>query len=343
MMAAGEARRRRSATGEPCVIVGRDGRPRWSEVWDGNPYILKRPVPRCNRIISGGGVRPYIVEKHSDCWTWKPYKARPAEMFFTPAEIAFAEPYRGHVMVEPNTKDIGHTNKTWIWARWQAVVDNFPVGTFLQCGAPGTRYLDRVKTVATPSFRHALAVLSVCRGFVGTEGGLMHGAAAVDVPAVILWSEFISPDITGYLRHLNIRHAGKACGMRVDCSGCKAAMAAITVEEVTNAVYTGGHGRDSASSRQIHGRGLGVGALWEATEGSRLVLPPPPSLFAVGQAVYLAGSGGPLARADPFLVERVDPGPPARYTLSSICGGHHTEVPGCMLDAYPAPGSKGSK
>jgi len=60
----------------------------------------------------------------------------------------------------------------------------------------------------------------------------MHGAAAVGTPAVILWSEFISPDITGYSNMRNIRHAGKACGNRFNCAGCRKAMDAITVSEV---------------------------------------------------------------------------------------------------------------
>jgi ADP-heptose:LPS heptosyltransferase len=113
-----------------------------------------------------------------------------------------------------------------------------PGTAFLQClpthgnsrPLPG----DNVLHVLTPTFRHAMAALSVCRAFVGTEGGLMHAAAAVNVPGVILWSEFISPDITGYTMHRNLRHAGVACGSRLNCSGCRASMAAITVGEVAD-------------------------------------------------------------------------------------------------------------
>lgn len=235
LMAAGEARRLRKLNGLPSIIVsGRDGRPRWCDLWDGIPYILKRAAGRnCNRIISGGGVRPYIAAKGPDRWTWKPYTPTPAEIVFTDAERRFAEPYRGMVMVEPNVKAIGHSNKAWLWGRWQEVVGSMPETRFVHCIPHGVQpTLHGTSWVTTPTFRHALAVLSVCRTFVGTEGGLMHGAAAVGTPAVILWSEFISPDITGYPQHRNIRHAGKPCGMRTDCPGCRKSMEAITVDEV---------------------------------------------------------------------------------------------------------------
>ncbi len=102
---------------------------------------------------------------------------------------------------------------------------------FVQCGAGDVR-LPGATQVPTPTFRHAAAVLSVCRAFVGTEGGLMHAAAAVGTPAVILWSEFISPEITGYSSMTNLRHAGKPCGNRFNCPSCRKSMEAITVDEV---------------------------------------------------------------------------------------------------------------
>jgi ADP-heptose:LPS heptosyltransferase len=90
--------------------------------------------------------------------------------------------------------------------------------------------------ITTPTFRYACAVLSVCKAFVGAEGGLMHAAAATKTPAVILWSEFISPAITGYPTMVNLRHAGPPCGMRVDCRTCRVAMNKITVTEVVAAL-----------------------------------------------------------------------------------------------------------
>ena len=227
-------------SGMPVLIVDPRGRIRWHEVFENNPYILRARPPVADgfkRIISGGGVRPYIALKGPTRWAWKPYRPKPAELFFTDAERAFAEPYRGMVMVEPNVKPNSHENKAWIASRWVELVDQLDL-PWVQCVPqlatphPGVKVLK----VLTPTFRLACAVLSVAKAFVGTEGGLHHAAAAVGTPAVILWSEFISPDITGYDSMVNLRHAGVACGNRLNCKGCRASMDAITVDEVVNAL-----------------------------------------------------------------------------------------------------------
>ncbi len=237
LMAAGEAKAARAATGRPVLITDPMGKPQWSEVFEGNPYILRSPHEAGGfvRVVSSSGNRPYIASKTAGRWTWKPYTPIPAEVFFTPGELAAAEPYRGKILIEPNGKAIGHKNKLWHRDRWQEFVRLFP-GQLIQCGPIGTDWLDGVERVQTTTFRLALAVLSVCRAAVLTEGGLMHGAAAVGTPAVVLWSEFIDPSITGYTQHRNIRHAKRTCGMRIHCPSCRKSMDAITVREVAGAL-----------------------------------------------------------------------------------------------------------
>jgi ADP-heptose:LPS heptosyltransferase len=237
-MSIGEARKlHKQSGGQKVVIVGRDGRPIKSDLFEGVPYICQRPRPSdgpFQRLINGPGHRPYIAAKTPERWTWRKYKPTPAEIVFTPEELAFAEPYRDAIMVEPNTKAIGHTNKAWSAIRWQHLDNEMRKLKLrvVQCGPQGARFLNHATPVYTDTFRKACAVLSVCKAFVGTEGGLMHAAAAVSTPAVILWSEFISPNVTGYDAHRNIRHAGSACGRRTDCPSCQASMLAITVDEV---------------------------------------------------------------------------------------------------------------
>lgn len=235
-MAAGEARAIHERTGHNCVIVDRRNRPQWVDLWNGLPYILPRGAPGCVKVVSGSGVRPYIVSKAPLRWKWRAYKPKPAEIRFTIDEQCVGRKHAGFVMIEPNVKAIGHENKAWLWDRWQALVDSMPPWTFVQCGAPNVRRLERVRHVVTEDFRSALAVLSQSRALVTTEGGLMHGAAAVGVRAVVLWSEYIAPEITGYAMHINLRHAGAACGKRLNCSGCRKSMDAITVDEVREAL-----------------------------------------------------------------------------------------------------------
>lgn len=236
LLAAGEARAVHERTGKRVVIVDGRGRPQWVDLWNGLPYILPRAEPGCETVVSGSGYRPYIALKTPGRWRWKPYQPKPAELRFTLEEQLLGVGNAGHVMIEPNVKAIGHLNKAWFWERWQQLVDSFPPDTFIQCGPMGTRYLERVRVLSTSTFREALAVLSQQRALVTTEGGLMHGAAAVGVRSVVLWSEFISPEITGYKMHRNLRHAGNPCGMRLNCPSCRRSMQAITVDEVRAAL-----------------------------------------------------------------------------------------------------------
>lgn len=231
-MATSQVKRMHERSGVPIVVMGLGQRLMWSEVFENNPRILRRPVGHCQVLINGPNARPYIAAKYQERWVWKRWDIAPGELYFSVPETRFAEPYRGAVLIEPHTK-VANGNKAWQWERWQAVVDELPDVRFVQVGPFNTRPLRGVEFVET-RFRLAAAVLSVASAFVGTEGALHHAAAALNVPAVVLWSEFISPDITGYATQRNIRHAGTPCGARVPCVGCKISMGLISVEEVIN-------------------------------------------------------------------------------------------------------------
>lgn len=228
-MATAQAKRLNLQTGRRVLVVGRNGKIQASEVFQNNPRISEFNQRGLVRLHNGPGMRPYIAAKTPERWTWRTWAIEPGEIYLSEEEKAFAAPHAGGILIEPNTKVDG-SNKAWFFDRWQALVDRG--GDFVQVGGPAARRLERVRFVETPSFRHACAVLAVSRAFVGTEGGLHHAAAALGVPAVVLFSEFISPDITGYETHRNIRHAGPACGSRLPCASCRASMDAITVDEV---------------------------------------------------------------------------------------------------------------
>jgi len=229
VMATAQIKRLHAQTGKKILVVGGNGRVQWHEVFLHNPKVTELNQRNVVRLVNGAGVRPYIAAKGPERWTWKTWAIEPGEIYLSDEERAFAAPHAGGILVEPNTK-IDGSNKSWIFDRWQKLVDRG--GDFVQVGSPGARQLRGVRFVQTASFRQACAVLAVSRAFVGTEGGLHHAAAALGVPAVVLFSEFISPEITGYAGHRNLRHAGPACGSRIPCAGCRASMEAITVDEV---------------------------------------------------------------------------------------------------------------
>ena len=227
-MASGQVRRLHAQHGRPVHVVGFNMRPQWSEVFEGNPKIAKVRTGDCVILKNGGGCRPYIQAKTVRRWYFKEWDIAPGEIFLSDAEREFAEPYRGKILIEPTTK-VPNGNKAWIWERWQQVAGNRD--DFIQVGGASATRLDGVDSVVT-TFREAMAVLSVCRAYVGSEGALHHVAAAFDVPAVVLWSEFVHPKFTGYASQRNLRHAEGYCGSRLPCAGCKASMEAIAVDEV---------------------------------------------------------------------------------------------------------------
>lgn len=217
--------------GRPIYVIGRGNRPQWSEIFENNPRITRRPIRNAQTLINGSGLRPYIASKSAQRWEWKHWRIAPGEIYLLKSEKDWASRYSGKILIEPNTK-VADGNKSWIWDRWQKVVDTMGPDAFIQVGGNGAGNVLRGVEFIHTTFRQACAVLSHSRGFVGTEGGLHHAAAALGKPAVVLFSEFIGIDITGYPGHRNIRHAGPACGARAFCPSCKESMNAITVSEV---------------------------------------------------------------------------------------------------------------
>lgn len=233
VMATGEAKRHHARTGHRVCFVHPRGRVEWSEVFDNNPKIARSPNEKdVDTIVQGGGLRPYIRAKAFRHWTWKPYTPTPGEFFFTDEERKFGREFRGAILLEPNVKALGHQNKRWPRERWLELAAALKPQWLIQVGPRGVDVLPGLQHVPTANFRLAASVLQNARAAIMTEGGLMHAAAAVGTRSVVLWSEFIAPEFTGYAMHENIRHAGRACGSRFDCPGCKESMEKITVAEV---------------------------------------------------------------------------------------------------------------
>ncbi|TWI58344.1 glycosyl transferase family 9 (putative heptosyltransferase) [Pseudomonas duriflava] len=236
LMAAGQARMHYQQSGQKVLFVDRDGAPRWSEIWEHNPYILRQAEAGCIQLCNAPKSRPYIRDKNKKTCAWQPFPLVAAEVFFTEEELAFGQAQaQGAIVVEPHTK-VPDSNKAWPWERWEHLVSyGFD---FVQLGPVGTRVLPGVRHVVTSTFREAVAVLAHARAFVGAEGGLHHAAAAVSTPAVVLFSEFISPRITGYPEHINL-YEGKSLygnGARLPCKQCRHSMLAISVEQVAQAI-----------------------------------------------------------------------------------------------------------
>jgi ADP-heptose:LPS heptosyltransferase len=126
-------------------------------------------------------------------------------------------------------------NKQWGLPKYQELAQRLLAATgcrpvqLVPAGfAPLLRDVDAIET---PSFRHALAVLGLAQLYIGPEGGLHHGAAAVGTSAVVIFGGFNTPRSTGYAWHENIV-VGEPCGSIAECWHCKAAMDSISVDRV---------------------------------------------------------------------------------------------------------------
>ena len=95
------------------------------------------------------------------------------------------------------------------------------------------------RRIKTQNFREALLILSQAKMFIGTDGGLHHAAAALGIPAVVIWTGFSSPEHLGYDSHINIHNGEKPCGTYSGiCPHCVKIAKSISVERVLNAVDT---------------------------------------------------------------------------------------------------------
>ena len=257
IMVAGEARRLQARDPRPVAVLDRDGRPRWHDLWDGNPRIAHpRDVVAgldVQSLTNGPGCRPYIDYEwmrrdFAAVFPGRPFttKMRDPRLPWrytrwrcTPGELPLVErgAPRGYIVVEPHIKRGASPNKDWGWARWQALVSRVrvPDHPWVQLGPPGTRLLHGTVHIVTETIGEACTALSAASAAVVPEGGLHHAAAALGVPAVVIFGAMTSPANTGYDGHVNLFDpAGgvSPCGQRVACDHCRAAMAAIRPEIV---------------------------------------------------------------------------------------------------------------
>lgn len=208
---------------------------RWSPIFDGNPRIARmNEAGNFQELAARGanGLRPYHTCKTAARWSYNlDFRPDAGEIYFTEAEQEFGARFPDRLILEPRIKPGASPNKQWGLERWQRLASLFiaagmPVA---QLGTLGTPVLDGAEFIVTPTFRLACAVLARARGAVLPEGGTHHAAAALGVPAVVIFGGFTPVELTGYAMHRNLGASlGEACGNRQPCPHCAAIMAAIT-------------------------------------------------------------------------------------------------------------------
>lgn len=168
-------------------------------------------------------------------WRFTPGLVTPGEMFFSEDETAHAAAHtpRDFVLIEPSTKHQA-PNKQWGHERYSQVARALSAkGCRVAQFAAGGVALAGIEQIRTLDFRRACAVLQRARLYIGPEGGLHHAAAALGVPAVVIFGGFISPAVTGYALHQNIFTGDElGCGRVDPCDHCRRCMDKITVNDI---------------------------------------------------------------------------------------------------------------
>jgi ADP-heptose:LPS heptosyltransferase len=176
-------------------------------------------------------------------WIWNyDFKAIPGELFLTPAEQKRAEIDAGSnfILIEPNVPMWKRSSWNKMWHGYQEVADRLKARELdvVQLVYQGMHTkLRGVRYLTSTNIRQAMAYLARARLFIGPEGGLHHAAAALNVPAIVLFGGFVPPAITGYDFHVNLTGGVEACGALDHCTHCKLAMRKITTDEVMAHAY----------------------------------------------------------------------------------------------------------
>ena len=228
------------------IVVGDGEREIWHEIFAGNPNVTRlaevAPGQRVAWLENYYGCRPYLDYSRTTATrqSFRPFRARPGDFFFSAAERQYAAevigaqraPGKPLVSIEPNVA-FG-PNKDWGFSRWQQVADALAADAVLVQPSYGQPILRGVAAVPSPSFRSYAAVLAGCDLHLGAEGGLHHAAAAVGRPAVVVFGGRIDPALTGYPFHVNLFRAvrGSPCGMIGPCAHCRSCLDSISIAEV---------------------------------------------------------------------------------------------------------------
>jgi hypothetical protein len=224
---------------------------RWHEVWQGNPAIatpqeIENGLTPFEQIRNGEGCRPYIrypftAQRGLKFTEWRA-RDHVGRLYLTDDELAIGARVREEVgpflLLEPDVKGSTTPNKSWGLEKFAAVVKSLPELTFIRAHGNTALRFRGVRNIQTNSFRESCGILAAADGYLGTEGGYHHAAAALGKSAVVIFGGFISPKTTGYPTHINLvdKSPGSPCGRWRPCDHCRRAMDGITVEAVVHAV-----------------------------------------------------------------------------------------------------------
>jgi ADP-heptose:LPS heptosyltransferase len=212
-------------------------------LWLNNPSTLYCKGDTPERAIHR--YDKHIIEQICEAYNIDNPKLK-CELFFTEQEVENASKVLiensingDFVVIEPASKDSYTVNRAYPFYKWQYVADRLSKETqVVQIGASDSPVLNSViNLTGQTTFREACAVIKESKGFISSEGGLVHGATAVDTQSVVVLTGYQSPRMVAYPQNININIAGHGpCGLKIECSECSKDAAAHDPEEIVEAV-----------------------------------------------------------------------------------------------------------
>lgn len=200
-------------------------------------FVWKKGGHAIATVSHGFGVLPESVRP--ELYLTDSERRRVADIV---ARSGISSPY---VVFEPDSNPEWFGNlRAWPRERWNAVAAALrlarPDIQLVQVGVPDSPAIpSAVDLRGQTTFREAAVVIQNSTLFVGTEGGLMHAARAVDARAVILWGGVTLPEFAGYPDSHRIvchRVSCAPCGQFGWCDNGHICMRDITVEETLGAM-----------------------------------------------------------------------------------------------------------
>ena len=214
-----------------------------SPVFNNNPYFsFGKFIDKSIIIDRNDFNNTYMKKELSDRFIWKdnghavemicnnynviPSSVKP-DIFFNKAEKNkykkfFNDLPETYIVLEPNGKtNYFNTNRLYHLDRWQDIINEIRSRiSIIQVGDGEGKSLENVISYnGRISIRETAWIISKAKLFIGTIGGLMHIARAVDTKSLILYSGTEKVNMVGYENNINLIKEVECspCGLKVKC------------------------------------------------------------------------------------------------------------------------------
>jgi hypothetical protein len=233
------------------------------EIYRGNPYVIHLPFSqsinyKLARILRATRAAKNVIhvdyyqegrvpQKHilhllSERLGLQAIPSKPA-VFLNKLELAersLPSSTKPWIAIQSTGNSRWTDNKNWGVQNFNCVVkllaDQF---SFVQIGSQGDPALEGVLNLTGKlTQRQVFLILKQCEYFVGQVGFLMHAAAAMDVPSVIIYGGFEAPWQSGYTKNVNLYSPVSCapCWLESKCPHDKMCMTSIQQSQVVQSL-----------------------------------------------------------------------------------------------------------